>query len=376
MRLNLGETIRELRRRDGRKQEDLAKAMGVSPQAVSRWELGVGYPDMEIIPSIANYFHVTIDTLFGYNDDREARVSALIDRADAALGTGQGLAECEAALREAVGEFPAEAVLWLKWGLILSALAIKVRPVRIRKKDPVGFAEYDTDYNGQNTMAHEAVEVLERALEMGLDADGQSKAVLTLVIQYATMGMYDRAKALAVKQSPLDAAREFILTYASCGRERDSYNGNLVIILLRMLKLAAAWGLGTNYATRGSDYALRVLEAIAELYRTIVPDGDFGVEHSDLSDLYACGMSIAARAGDYDAVASYLDQAVAHRTAYEEVRKRGEVAYTAPLLASVIYDGAKLPPYTMVPLSTFCSSLPQEIKERLREDGRYRTLFE
>ena len=40
MKLQLGETIRQLRRRDGRTQEELAEALGVSCQAVSRWENG------------------------------------------------------------------------------------------------------------------------------------------------------------------------------------------------------------------------------------------------------------------------------------------------------------------------------------------------
>lgn len=40
MKLNLGAKIRELRRRYGRTQDDLAEALGVSAQAVSRWETG------------------------------------------------------------------------------------------------------------------------------------------------------------------------------------------------------------------------------------------------------------------------------------------------------------------------------------------------
>ena len=51
MQLNLGTKIRELRRRDGRTQETLAEALGVTPQAVSRWESGGSYPDMEIMPN-------------------------------------------------------------------------------------------------------------------------------------------------------------------------------------------------------------------------------------------------------------------------------------------------------------------------------------
>ncbi|MBQ1757819.1 MAG: helix-turn-helix transcriptional regulator, partial [Erysipelotrichaceae bacterium] len=49
--MELGKRIRELRNRDGRTQEVLAEELGVTAQAVSRWEKGICYPDMEIIPS-------------------------------------------------------------------------------------------------------------------------------------------------------------------------------------------------------------------------------------------------------------------------------------------------------------------------------------
>ena len=60
MQLDLGNNIRQLRRRDKKTQEQLAEALGVTSQAVSRWESGGSYPDMNLIPSIASYFRVSI----------------------------------------------------------------------------------------------------------------------------------------------------------------------------------------------------------------------------------------------------------------------------------------------------------------------------
>ncbi len=82
MQLQLGGKIRELRRRDGRTQEALAHALGVTSQAVSRWEASGSYPDMELIPAIANYFGVSIDELFGYQGERESRIDALLAKVD------------------------------------------------------------------------------------------------------------------------------------------------------------------------------------------------------------------------------------------------------------------------------------------------------
>ena len=60
----IGANIAELRKAKGVKQEDVAKAVGVSSQAVSKWENG-GTPDIELMPRIADYFGVSIDRLFG-----------------------------------------------------------------------------------------------------------------------------------------------------------------------------------------------------------------------------------------------------------------------------------------------------------------------
>ena len=65
MKLNFAENLRKLRRERGFTQEGLAEKMGVSFQTVSRWETGVVYPDIELLPEIADFFEVRLDELLG-----------------------------------------------------------------------------------------------------------------------------------------------------------------------------------------------------------------------------------------------------------------------------------------------------------------------
>lgn len=65
----IGRTITQLRRARGVTQEELAGALNVSHQAVSKWENETAQPDIMMMPALAAYFGVTIDELFGYKLD-------------------------------------------------------------------------------------------------------------------------------------------------------------------------------------------------------------------------------------------------------------------------------------------------------------------
>lgn len=64
MEYRLGEIIKKQRIRRQVSQEDLACALGVSAQAVSKWETGKANPDLFLLPRLAEYFGIAIDALF------------------------------------------------------------------------------------------------------------------------------------------------------------------------------------------------------------------------------------------------------------------------------------------------------------------------
>lgn len=81
MKLYIGEQLKALRKEKRITQETLADILGVSYQSVSRWELGVCYPDMELLPIISNYFGVSIDKLLSNDvDSKEADQQRFYDK--------------------------------------------------------------------------------------------------------------------------------------------------------------------------------------------------------------------------------------------------------------------------------------------------------
>ncbi|MCM1333771.1 MAG: helix-turn-helix domain-containing protein [Bacteroides sp.] len=62
--MNIGSNIKYLRQKNNLTQEALAERLGVSYQAVSKWETGVNTPDISLLPPIAECFGVSIDALF------------------------------------------------------------------------------------------------------------------------------------------------------------------------------------------------------------------------------------------------------------------------------------------------------------------------
>lgn len=66
----IGEQIKKYRNKMGYTQEQLGQMIGVTTQAVSKWERG-GLPDTDILPRIAHSLGISIDTLFGDDDENE-----------------------------------------------------------------------------------------------------------------------------------------------------------------------------------------------------------------------------------------------------------------------------------------------------------------
>lgn len=106
MPIKIGEIIRKLRKERHITQERLAEYLGISYQAVSKWENGTALPDIALIPALAHFFEVSTDELFGLEprmaDRKHKEYEAEYSRLHVA-GDVQGII---ALMRKALKEYP------------------------------------------------------------------------------------------------------------------------------------------------------------------------------------------------------------------------------------------------------------------------------
>ena len=67
--MKINEIIKEKRTAKGLTQEEIATYLGVSTPAVNKWEKGVSYPDITILPALARLLKVDLNTLLSFNDN-------------------------------------------------------------------------------------------------------------------------------------------------------------------------------------------------------------------------------------------------------------------------------------------------------------------
>lgn len=344
MKLNLGAKIRELRRRYGRTQDDLADALGVSAQAVSRWETGGSYPDMEMIPAVANYFHISIDELFGYHDEREEKIKSTLQTVDTILtkcgftmyqgSLSDDVGECIDMLRAAAEEFPDEPKILLKLAQALHMWGYNKYGARGRLDDSSGAIEDDVEYNSQNIYWQESVRIYEKLLKLSLSSDDREVAISQIISLYCRMGEYEKAKALADDQNSLVICKELLLPMTTVGEEKARYQSERIMALLSNLRFAISESVALRPELSSSEYGRQILLSVINLYETIFTDGRFGSRHWDICDLYLTLADYEINNnGSMEKFLDYFDKGFDHYQKYKRICN--EYEYSAPLISAL-----------------------------------------
>lgn len=335
MQLNLGEKIRSLRRRDGRTQEDLATALGVTSQAVSRWESNGGYPDMNLIPSIAHYFGITIDELFGYENQREQKINALVAQIEEMEQQNRGvdvnITECIALARNALVEFPGNEKLMFWLATVLNTAGY-VRYGESHLIDDEGYGVYDVEKHKTYKEWLEAVHLYEKVLETLPNGALRNRTVNELSQLYLNLGAHEKGMALADSAPDLWGCREFLHACSCDGKEYVKSHSQT---LLKAVRACAVFVVNITTADQRHLSAHEKADCIASairLFATVCPDGNYGTHHGYIASLKMLLSLYLWLDGRRDDAFDVLEQATTHGKKMIDLCENGVAHYTAPLV--------------------------------------------
>ena len=341
MQIKIGDKIRELRRRDGRRQEDLANALGVTCQAVSRWEANGGYPDMEMIPAISNYFGITIDELFGYHSDRETRIDAILAKIDAfdlkRDGDDGWVDECLRILREGLAEFPGNERLRITLAETLWEAGWR-RHGDWTGYDENGFIRYCYDRGHRNPYWAEADKICGQLVEEGCSNDVYTRAIAVLVPLYRNYGEYEKAIAFAKRMPGLSHSREYLLTEATDGRLEAKYIGEFLLKTAKEFSEQLIFSLISDLGNFESDMPVEKVQGAIAMFDMICDDGNMGIYHDFVQKLWLYLSRLQWERGYHDDAFVSLDRALDHAKAFDRIADGEEHTLTAPLVRDVTYN--------------------------------------
>ena len=362
MNVKIGEKIKALRKRDDITQERLAEILGVTNQAVSKWESGNSYPDIEYISPIANIFNVATDYLFDHDMAEKRR--KVQDYCDQYKKYAQEKTYDEQIdlMRHALAEFPAEEILLLKlaealfWKWISNGLwgVGEDNGPDVEKNKSFGYWE-------------ESVKIMEELLASSTYDITRGQCRYMLATIYGAIGEKEKLYAVAEQCGTLYNSKEHILSRAAWGEDGIKSKQELLGILPHILQNT----LFTLYDKADIDMKIETHDFLIKFWKFVYRD-DYGVWNSQLVLLYNSYADILHKTKPDEAVKAF-EQSFVHAKTHDELTgMKGEKTYTSPYLNRLKYSRENFAPRTRV--RDLLETLTKDKYQSLRENADFAAL--
>ena len=279
MSMHLSETIKALRKLKNISQETLATFLGVSYQAVSKWETGNSYPDISLLPKIARFFGVTVDELLQADViDEDALYQAYETKAETAF-RGDRWNECLSIWQEAYGNMP--------------------RNVDVKEK--LMSAYYDVDkVRYQNEIIELGTEIYNSDAAMYY----KGQAIRLVALTYAAAGNSDMAQKWASRATQLIHSQEFIYSEILPGDDILEQIGFANYWYSHQLAYAAIRFDSSETSAQGMEFILDMYRRVLQVFEAIYPTNDMDF---DTATLVVC---MRSRLAEIQATLEYDEEAI------------------------------------------------------------------
>lgn len=301
MNLYFAQNFKQLRRNAEMTQEEIAAALGVSPQAVSRWETGATYPDIEMLPILSEFFSVSIEELLGVEQSRR-KAKADEYKARFKEYTEHGKIEDAIALsRKAVKEFPLD---WELQNQLMYALFVSC-------SDDGNIAGWQ---DNQERYKQEIIDIGGNIIRHCTDDAIRLEAKSRLGFHYCEIGELDKGKAVFDSLPTLGSCKESMMYWALRGDERTQFSREMVSLFLSR----ALWNLWTIGEDSG-DYAETIdrLLTYEKILALVYDPDDYGDWNLGLAQLYFYRLApIAAAHQQADDLYAFMQKGLSYLKAF------------------------------------------------------------
>ncbi len=303
MTVYFGENLKKLRKSKELTQETLADFLGVSFQAISKWERGETYPDITMLPAISSFFGVTVDSLLGTDMiEKENKIKEYCEKYSRLWNEGQ-IGESRDMLKKAISEFPGNYELLVKY------------------LDSLIYAEHGDDYlisiksevnriydNIQNYCTVDSIRICSKKIMCHYLRD------LSL-IKNSGVDISEAEKILSempVMRNTRDYVAMYMYPHNDEKRAVACANG-----ISEMLRL---FGEIMNRKHKSFlDADDNISEAYIKLVEAVMPDGDYGKSHY-LMVIYCQRLGVKKYlAGDEKGALEYFEKAIKLAKDYDEM---------------------------------------------------------
>lgn len=336
MEIKMNDTLKELRQSRGNTQEQLALHLGISVQAVSKWERGEGWPDISLLPAIAAYYDVSVDTLLG----------------------------CDRLRREQdLEQFQKEAQILLNTGKRKERLAL----CREMEK------KYPNDFTVLNNLMHDLYAV---------DCRGNSEEIIAIAHRLMNSGN---------TEMHANAIQMLTLTHSRLGDDRKAaeyarmvpQHKDLLRLVLRGEELAEHcrwyfWKVCDEmYVTESclsqcteeiypAEERYNIRRTIWNMFHLVFPEGDFGFWEDRLARLGRDMAICSAEMGETERALDELEEMCRH---LEKLQDFVVIDHTSPMVRGLHYEAAQVG-------RSDERSLAQSYRHQLKENPRFGCLQE
>ena len=319
MNIKIGANIKKLRAENNITQDTLATAIGVTPQAISRWESENGYPDIELLPTLADFFSVSIDELLGYKLSEREQELANIKKEMERLSEVGSVEERVAYARNAFAHYPTDyeirdhlaACLYFVW-----------------------------DETHDETLFKEIESLLSSVANGCNDENIRYDAINTLIALYGKVKQPEKAKEWVNRLTPMKYCREKALSDGIGDGKTKFYIQDEIDKLVSALggaiqTLALSEDLPNDSSTWNDK--IEMFRVSNQLFHIIYGD-DLMYHHSRLSFNYwiisTYQISLGKTEDAMESLEKMCDHAIAYDISYQKDRGRN---FTSFLVDTQIY---------------------------------------